>query len=170
MRNLSDDKPVIQGKSQEAPELTILRREKTVNNTDVSKGITTDSKEVVRSLVEKIPEKILEQTKVRDKKVTFREEIEHLGLDQESGEWSRFMEEDETGEGKLSGERKEWDEDSDESSEDQDSPMHDTGGREDETARQGITDRSIFRNVQSGNARGTRWNRARENSSFKKAS
>ena len=63
LEKLSDDKPVIQGKSQEAPELTILRREKTVNNTDVSKGITTDSKEVVRSLVEKIPEKILEQTK-----------------------------------------------------------------------------------------------------------
>ena len=121
LEKLSDDKPVIQGKGQEAPELTILRREETVNNTDVSKGSITDSKEVVRSLVEKIPEKILEQTKVRDKKVTFREEVEHLGLDQESGEWSRFMEEDETGEGKLSGEREEWDEDSDESSEDQDS-------------------------------------------------
>ena len=38
LEKLSDDKPVIQGKSQEAPELTILRREKTVNNTDVSKG------------------------------------------------------------------------------------------------------------------------------------
>ena len=121
LEKLSDDNPVIQGKGQEAPELTILRREETVNNTDVSKGSITDSKEVVRSLVEKIPEKILEQTKVRDKKVTFREEVEHLGLDQESGEWSRIMEEDETGEGKLSGEREEWDEDSDESSEDQDS-------------------------------------------------
>ena len=50
-----------------------------MNNTDISKESTTDSKEVVRSLVEKIPEKILEQTKVRDKKVTFREEIEHPG-------------------------------------------------------------------------------------------
>ena len=85
LEKLSDDKPVIQGKVQEAPELTILRREETVNNTDVSKGSITDSKEVVRSLVEKIPDKILEQTKVRDKKVTFREEVEHLGLDQESG-------------------------------------------------------------------------------------
>ena len=46
-----------------------------MNNTDVSKGSITDSKEVVRSLVEKIPEKILEQTKVRDKKVTFREKL-----------------------------------------------------------------------------------------------
>ena len=127
----------IQGKGQEAPELTILRREETVNNTDVSKGSITDSKEVVRSLVEKIPDKILEQTKVRDKKVTFREEVEHRGLDQESGEWSRFMEEDETGEGKLSGEREEWDEDSDESSEDQEQSMHDTGGREDKNSTTG---------------------------------
>ena len=63
LEKLSDDKPVIQGKGQEAPELTILRREETVNNTDVSKGSITDSKEVVRSLVEKIPDKILEQTK-----------------------------------------------------------------------------------------------------------
>ena len=157
LEKLSDDKPVIQGKGQEAPELTILRREETVNNTDVSKGSITDSKEVVRSLVEKIPDKILEQTKVRDKKVTFREEVEHRGLDQESGEWSRFMEEDETGEGKLSGEREEWDEDSDESSEDQDSlcmilaeekiRQHD---------RELQTDPSSG-DVQSGNTRGTRW-------------
>ena len=75
----------------------------------------------MRSLVDKIPENILEQTKVRKKKVAFKEEAEHLGLDQESGEWSRFTEEEETGEGKLSGEHEEWDEDSDESSEGQDS-------------------------------------------------
>ena len=53
--------------------------------------------------------------------MAFKEEAEHLGLDQESGEWSRFMEEEGTGEGKLSGEREDWDKDSDESSEDQDS-------------------------------------------------
>ena len=75
----------------------------------------------MRSLVDKIPENILEQTKVRKKKVTFKEGTEHLGLGQETGEWSRFTEEEEPGEGKLSGEREEWDEDSDESSEGQDS-------------------------------------------------
>ena len=53
--------------------------------------------------------------------MAFKEEAEHLGLSQESGEWSMFTEEEETGEGKLSGEREEWDEDSDESSENQDS-------------------------------------------------
>ena len=121
LEKISDDKPVIQEESREEPELTILRRKETVNNTDSSKGSVTDSKDVVRSLVDKIPENILEQTKVRKKKVAFKEGAEHLGLGQESGEWSRFTEEEETGEGKLSGEREEWDEDSDESSEGQDS-------------------------------------------------
>ena len=118
LEKLSDDKPVIQEKGHEDPEVIILRRKETVNNTDSSRGCVTDSKDVVRSLVDKIPENILEQTKVRKKKVTFKEDTEHLGLGQESGEWSMFTEE-ETGEEKLSGE--EWDEDSDESSENQDS-------------------------------------------------
>ena len=123
LEKLSDDKPVIQEKGQEEPEVTILQRKETketVNNTDSSRGSVTDSKDVVRSLVDKIPESILEQTKVRKKKVAFKEEAEHLGLGQESGEWSMFTEEEETGERKLSGEREEWDEDSDESSENQD--------------------------------------------------
>ena len=120
LEKLSDEKPVIQEKGQEEPEVTILRRKETVNNTDSSRGSVTDSKDVVRSLVDKIPENILEQTNVRKKKVTFKEDTEHLGLGQQSGECSMFTEE-ETGEGKLSGEREEWDEDSDESSENQDS-------------------------------------------------
>ena len=52
--------------------------------------------------------------------MTFKEDTEHLGLGEESGECSMFTEE-ETGEGELSGEREGWDEDSDESSENQDS-------------------------------------------------
>ena len=121
LEKLSDDKPMIQEKGQEELEVTILRKQETMNNTDSSIGDVADSKDVARSLVDKIPEEILEQTKVRKKKVAFKEEAEHLGLDQESGEYSNFMEEEENGEGKLSGEREEWDEDSDESSEDQDS-------------------------------------------------
>ena len=39
----------------------------------------------MQSLVERIPEDILERTMVR-KKVAFKEEAEHLGLGQESGE------------------------------------------------------------------------------------
>ena len=75
----------------------------------------------MRSLVDKILDDILERTQVRKKKVAFREEAEHLGLGQESGEWSTSTEEEETGEEKLSGECEEWVEDSEESSDDQDS-------------------------------------------------
>ena len=67
LEKLSDDKPVIQEKGQEEPEVTILRRKETVNDTDSSRGSVTDSKDVVRSLVDKIPENIMEQTKVRKK-------------------------------------------------------------------------------------------------------
>ena len=93
LEKLSDDKPVIHEKGQEKPEFAILRRKETVNDTDSSRGSVTDSKDVVRSLVDKIPEDILEQTKVRKKKMTFKEDTEHLGLGQESGECSRFTEE-----------------------------------------------------------------------------
>ena len=75
----------------------------------------------MRSLVDKISESILEQNQVRKQKVAFKEEAEHLELGQESGEWSMSTEEEETGEEKLSGECEEWDEDSDESSDNQDS-------------------------------------------------
>ena len=57
----------------------------------------------MQSLVEKIPDDILEQTRVRKKKVAFKEEAENLGLDQESGEWSTSTEEKDTEEEKLSG-------------------------------------------------------------------
>ena len=47
-----------------------------------------DGKEVVQSLVEKIPAELLEQTRVRRKRVEFKEEAEYLGLGHESGERS----------------------------------------------------------------------------------
>ena len=53
--------------------------------------------------------------------MAFKEEAEHLGLGQESGEWFTSTEEEETGEEKLSGECEEWDKDSEKSSDDQDS-------------------------------------------------
>ena len=42
-----------------------------------------ENKEVVRILLEKI----LRRTTLRKKRVSFKEEIEDLGLDQQSGEW-----------------------------------------------------------------------------------
>ena len=109
------------GKSREEPEVKIPRRNETVGIADSPRGCGTDGKEVVRSLVDKIPDNLRERTQVRKKKLAFKEEAEHLGLDQESGEWSTSTEEEETGEEKLSEECEEWDEDSEKSSDEQDS-------------------------------------------------
>ena len=51
--------------------------------------------------------------------MAFKEEAEHLGLGQESGEWPTV--EEDAGKEKLSGECEEWDEDPEKSSDDQDS-------------------------------------------------
>ena len=80
-----------------------------------------ERKEVVQSLVEKISADILEQTRVRKKRVEFKEEAEYLGLGQESGERYTSTEEGNTVGGNLSGECEMWDEDSEESSDNQDS-------------------------------------------------
>ena len=121
LEKLADDKPLNVGKGSEEPEVTILRRSETVGNADSLRRNVADGKEVVRSLVDKIPDNILERTQVRKKKVAFKEEADYLGLGQESGEWSTSTEEEESGEEKLSGECEEWDEDSEKSSDDQDS-------------------------------------------------
>ena len=85
LEKLADDKPVIQEKGKEEPKVTILRRSEIVSDFP-SKVTNPDGKEVVQSLVEKIPDDIFEQTRVRKKKVAFKEEAEYLGLGQESGE------------------------------------------------------------------------------------
>ena len=121
LEKLAGDKPVNEIKGMEEPDVTILRRYETVGNANSLRGSNTDGKEVVRSLVDKNPDNILERTQVRKKKVAFKEKAEHLGLGQESGEWFTSTEEGETGEEKLSGECEAWDEDSEKSSDDQDS-------------------------------------------------
>ena len=85
-----------------------------------------DGKEVVQSLVEKIPAELLEQTRVRRKRAEFKEEAEYLRPGQESGERSTSTEEENTEEENtegenLSGECEMWDEDSEASSDNQDS-------------------------------------------------
>ena len=90
LEKLADDKPVIQEKGKEEPEVTILRRSEIVRDKNTSKVTNPDGKEVVQSLVEKIPDDILEQTRVRKKKVAFKEEDEYLGLGQESGVGKRL--------------------------------------------------------------------------------
>ena len=74
---------------------------------------------MVQTLVQKILEEILRRSTFRKKKVSFREEVEHLEVGQESGEWPTSEKDAE--EKKLSGESNEWDEDSEKSGDDQDS-------------------------------------------------
>ena len=119
LESLADDRPVIQSNEKDEPEVSILRREETAYGEDSLKEKQLDGKDVVQSLVEKIPEEILRRIMVQQKKVTFNEEAEHLGLGQESGEWATSEKDAE--EEKLSGESNEWDEDSEKSSNDQDS-------------------------------------------------
>ena len=119
LEKLAEEEPVIEEKGKEEPEVTILRRKKADSGEDSSKENKSGEREVVQSFVDKIPEDILERTRVRRKKVAFKDEAEHLGLGQESGEWQTAKEYAE--EEKLSGESEEGDEDSEKSSDDQSS-------------------------------------------------
>ena len=87
LENLEEDKLVVRNNDKDEPEVTILRRNDAAYGEDSLKEKQPDDKEVVQSLVEQIPEEILRQTIVRKKKVSFREEAEHLGLGQESEKW-----------------------------------------------------------------------------------
>ena len=101
LESLADDRPVIQSNEKDEPEVSILRREETAYGEDSLKEKQLDGKDVVQSLVEKIPEEILRRIMVQQKKVLFNEEAEHLGLGQESGEWATSEKDAE--EEKLSG-------------------------------------------------------------------
>ena len=85
LEKLADDKPVIERKGKEEPEVTILRRSETASGENTSEESNPDGKEIVQSLVDKFPDDILERSRVRKKKMAFKEEVEHLGMGQESG-------------------------------------------------------------------------------------
>ena len=89
LEKLADDKPVVRNNDRDQPEVTILKRDEAAHGENSLIGKKPDDKEVVRTLVEKIPEDILRQTTFRKKKVTFKKEAEYLGPDQESLEWSK---------------------------------------------------------------------------------
>ena len=119
LEKLADDKPVVRNNDKDKPEVTILKRGKAARGEDSMTGGQPDHKENVRTLVEKIPEDILRWTRFRKKKVSFKEGAEHLGLDQESGDWPKT--EGDSGEENLSGESEEWEYDSEKSDDEQDS-------------------------------------------------
>ena len=50
-------------------------------------GDLMKSKEVVRILVGRVPKEVLRLTTIRKKRVSLKEEVEHHGIDLESGEW-----------------------------------------------------------------------------------
>ena len=87
LEKLADDIPVARNNDKDKPEVTILKRREAAQGED-STMKQHEGKEVVRTLIEKIPEEILRQTTLRKKKVTFKKDAEHLGPDQESEEWS----------------------------------------------------------------------------------
>ena len=60
LEKLADDKPVIEGKGKDEPEVTILRRSETVGGENSLEESNPDGKEIVQSLVDKIPDDILE--------------------------------------------------------------------------------------------------------------
>ena len=105
LEKLADDKPTVRNNDKDTPEVTILKRgEAAAHGEDSTIGKQPDDEEVVRTLVEKIPQDTLRQTTFRKNKVTFKKESEHLGPDQESEEWSKSKGDGE--EENLSGSRK----------------------------------------------------------------
>ena len=87
LEKLAGDKPVVSNNGKDLPEFTILKRGEVTHGEDSMKTKDPESKDVVRTLVEKIPEAILKRTTLRRKRMSFKEEAEYLGLDQESCEW-----------------------------------------------------------------------------------
>ena len=112
LEKLVDDKPMVSNRESDEPEVTIMQKG------DVTKKTAeTENKEVVRTLVEKISQDILRRTTLLRNKVTFKEEVEDLGLDQEFGEWPTLDREGE--EENFCGESKNWDGVSEESDDEQ---------------------------------------------------
>ena len=62
---LADDKPVVHTKGEEEPDVTILRINEADGGENSSKERKPDGKEVLQSLVKRIPEETLERTMVR---------------------------------------------------------------------------------------------------------
>ena len=65
LESLADDRPVIQTNDKDEPEVSILRREEAAYGEDSLKEKQLDGKDVVQSLVEKIPEEIQRRTMFR---------------------------------------------------------------------------------------------------------
>ena len=114
LQKLADNKPIDSARRDDEPEVTIIRRKGVgFGDKNLLNAGDLGSKEVIRTLVEKIPEKICKETTLRRKRVSFKEEAEEFGLAQKSGKW--LSNQKEGREENLSGESEDWDDDSVES-------------------------------------------------------
>ena len=96
------------------PETTVVGKTKVGPDGDSQpRDKELECEDVVRTLVEWIPEEILMQTTLRKKKVSFKKDAGELGVDQESREW--MMHAKKSRREKLSGESEATDGDSAES-------------------------------------------------------
>ena len=87
LQKKADTKPVDSTTRDDEPEVTIMRRKGVVSSSkNLLKAGDPGSKEVARTLDEKIAEEIFKETTPRRKRVSFKQEAEELGLDQESSE------------------------------------------------------------------------------------
>ena len=69
----ADDKPVASNRENVEPEVTIMRRGEVTRDGDSMKAEEPENSAI-------IPEEILKRATLRRKRVTFKEEVEHLGL------------------------------------------------------------------------------------------
>ena len=76
LENLAAAKPVVSTRRDGEPEFTITRRKEPSRDKNSMKAGDPGNKEMIRTLVNKIPEEKLKQTTLRRKEVAFKEEIE----------------------------------------------------------------------------------------------
>ena len=72
LEKLANDKPVVSTKRNDEPEVAVMRRKEVLCDENSLKTGEPENKEVVRTLVENIPEDILNQTTLRRKKCRLR--------------------------------------------------------------------------------------------------
>ena len=84
LEKLADDEPVVRSNNKDELDVTIMRKRGAAHGEDTLKEKPPDDKNIVQTLVEKIPEEILRWTTFRKKKMAFRVEAEHPGPGQES--------------------------------------------------------------------------------------
>ena len=117
IEKLADEKPVVRNNDKDKPEVTIMKRGEAAHGEDSMISKQPDDKEVVRTLVKKIPENNPKTDYVSEEESGIQGGSRSPRTDQESGERSKS--EGDSEEENLSGESQECDDDSEKSDGDQ---------------------------------------------------